>query len=333
VSAHIKAISYYLPEKILTNEELSVIFPQYTPEEIYKRTGVLERHISGDSELPSDMAIHAFDKLISEHGIKPEEIDFLIFCSMIPDRMGPATSSILQEKLQLPKHSGGIDLPMGCSGYVYALALANSLIVAGTATNVLILAGDCTTKTVEESDHTFRFILGDAMSASVISRSPDNQIGAFLFGTDGSGADALIIRGENAKEKVNAELKHDSSLNKTMPFGKFYMDGTGVLSLTLKNIPPMINEMLVKEGLSIDDIDMFVFHQAGSFMLEKLRKKLEIPTEKFFSNNETKGNTSSATIPIALYDALKAGSIKKGSKVLLAGYGIGFSWGCTIVTI
>ncbi|HXP53238.1 MAG TPA: 3-oxoacyl-ACP synthase, partial [Bacteroidia bacterium] len=133
MGAFIKAISYYLPEKILTNEELSRIFPQYTPDEIYKRTGIRERHIAGDGELPSDMVIPAFNKLVNEHGIKPEEIDFLIFCSMIPDRMGPATASILQEKLNLPKHSGGIDLPMGCSGYIYALAVANSLIVAGTA--------------------------------------------------------------------------------------------------------------------------------------------------------------------------------------------------------
>ena len=324
LGATIKAISYYLPEKILGNDDLSKIFPEYSAEEVYRRSGVLERHISAEGELPSDMAVKAAEKLFAEKKIDKKSIDFLIFCSMLLDRQAPTTACLLQERLGLQKNIGAIDMPMGCSGYIYALCLAKSLIGSGVAKNVLILAGDCTTKTIRTDDHALRLLFGDGMTASVISNSTKENIGSFVLGSDGSGESSLVIKGNNAREKNGDSV---------MPYGKLYMHGLDVLSFTLKTVPKMVNELLEKEHLSMNDIDMFIFHQPGGFVLEKLRRKMNIPEEKFFVNIQNRGNTVSATIPIAICDALEAGKIKKGNRILLAGFGIGLSWGATTMIV
>jgi 3-oxoacyl-[acyl-carrier-protein] synthase-3 len=333
VGTSIKAISYYLPEKVLGNEELSKVFPEYSADEVYRRSGVIERHISAENELPSDMAVKAAEKLFTEQDIDKKNIDFLIFCSMLLDRQAPTTACLLQERLGLSKNIGAIDMPMGCSGYIYGLCIAKSLIHSGVAKNVLILAGDCTTKTIQPDDHALRFLFGDGMTASLISHSNEENIGSFVLGSDGSGESSLVIQGANARENSNPEWLKQNPDAAGMPYGKLFMHGLDVLSFTLKTVPTMINDLLVKERLAMEDIDMFVFHQPGGFVLEKLKRKMNIPDEKFFVNIQNRGNTVSATIPIAVCDALNEKRIKKGSRILLAGFGIGLSWGCTIVTL
>jgi 3-oxoacyl-[acyl-carrier-protein] synthase III len=335
VGASIKALSYYLPEKILTNEELSHIFPAYTPEEIFKRTGIKERHIAADDEIPSDSAVIAAEKFFAEHTFcKKEDIDFLIFTTEMVDRPAPATACILQNKIGLSTALGAIDIPLGCSGFVYGLLMANSLINSKAAKNVLFLTGDAATKSIHPKDHELRMIFGDAMAVTLISESANNGISSFVVGTDGSGAPNLIIRGGCLAEKSTKDWVDKYPDAGEMPYGMMLtMEGTEILNFSLKRVPPMIKELLEKESMTMDDIDLFIFHQASGFMLEVLRKKLKIPKEKFFTNIEYIGNTVAATIPLALYDAMKEGKAKKGDKVLIAGFGIGYSWGATILTI
>lgn len=334
MGASIKAISYYLPEKILTNEELSVVFPEYTPEEIFRRTGIKERRIAADNEIPSDSAVMATEKFFTEHPhYKKEDIDFLIFTTEMVDRRGPATACVLQHKIGLPTTAGAIDIPMGCSGFVYGLLVANSLIAGKAAKNILFLTGDAATKVIHPMDHELRMIFGDAMAVTLISESEHNGIGSFVMGTDGSGAPNLIVEGCCGAEKPTREWLDKYNDAGGMPYGMLSMKGTEILNFSLKKVPSMVREILEKEKLTIEDINLFIFHQASGFILEVLRRKMKIPKEKFFTNIEYIGNTVAATIPLALYDAMKAGRAKKGDKVLLAGFGIGYSWGTTILTI
>lgn len=333
MGASIKAISYYLPERILGNEELSKVFPEYSPEEIFRRSGVTERHISADGELPSDMAVKAAEKLFIEHNIDRKGIDFLIFCTTLVDRQAPATACLLQNRLGLSTHIGAIDAPMGCSGYIYALCLAKSIIYGGIAKNVLVLAGDCTTKTIHPKDHALRLLFGDAMTATLVQHSDKENIGSFVLGCDGAGINSLVIKECNARENASLTWQEENKDADGMPYGRLYMDGMEVLSFTLKTVPEMVKEVLEKEKLTLDDIDMFIFHQPGGFVLEKLRRKMKIPEEKFFVNIQNRGNTVSATVPVAIYDAMQTGRIKKGSRLLLAGFGIGLSWGATVVIL
>ncbi len=333
MNAHIKAVSYYLPEKVLTNDELSAMYPQFTPTEIQKRSGVIERHISAEGELPSDMAVHAAEILFKEHTIDKQDIDFLLFCTTLLDRQSPATANLLQHRIGLNKTIGALDIPMGCSGYIYGLLVAKSLIASGAAKNVLLLAGDGTTKTIHPSDHELKVLFGDAMSATLITESDSEGISSFVLGSDGGGASDLIISGCNYWEIASREWLDQYKENGGMPYGRLYMDGMGVLGFTLKNVPKMVKELMEKENATLDNIDMFIFHQAGGFILEALKRKIKIPDEKYYVNISHKGNTVSATIPLALYDAMAAGKVKKGNKVLLAGFGIGLSWGATIITV
>jgi 3-oxoacyl-[acyl-carrier-protein] synthase-3 len=334
VGASIKAISYYLPEKVLTNEELSKIFPEYSPDEIFKRTGIRERHIAAADEIPSDSAVIAAEKFFAEHkSCKKEDIDFLIFTTEMVDRRGPATACVLQHKIGLPTSAGAIDIPMGCSGFVYGLLVAQGLIHSKVAKNILFLTGDAATKVIHPADHELRMIFGDAMAATLISESEENGIGSFVVGTDGSGAPNLIVEGCCGAEKPTKEWLDKYADVGGMPYGHLTMNGSEILTFSLKKVPPLVKELLEKEGLTMEDIDVFIFHQASGFMLEVLRRKMKIPKEKFFTNLEFLGNTVAATIPLALYEAMKQGVIKKGNKVLIAGFGIGYSWGATIVTL
>lgn len=334
MGASIKAISYYLPEKVLTNEELSRIFPEYSPEEIFKRTGIKERRIAPHDEIPSDAAIIAAEKFFEEHpSYKKEDIDFLLFTTEMVDRRGPATACVLQYKIGLPTRCGAFDIPMGCSGYIYGLLVAQGLINSKVAKNILFLTGDAATKVIHPADHELRMIFGDAMAATLISETKENGIGNFVVGTDGSGAPNLIVEGCCGAEKPTKEWLDKYADVGGMPYGHLTMNGAEILTFSLKKVPPLVKEVLEKEKLTMDDIDVFIFHQASGFMLEVLRRKMKIPKEKFFTNLEFLGNTVAATIPLALYDAMKQGVIKKGSKVLLAGFGIGYSWGATIVTL
>ena len=332
MNSYIKAISYYLPKKILANKDLCNEFPDLIEEEIFKIAGIKYRHISELDEIGSDVAFFAAENFFSEHEIKKEEIDFLLFCTEGLDYKAPATACILQHRLGLSKKCGTLDIPYGCTGFVYGLSVAKGLIESNQAKNVLLLTSDVPSKVIHPKDKDLRIIFGDGGAATLISSTTENKkIGNFVFGTDGSGYENLIVRKSGSREFMTNDWLEEYKDSNGMKWGKMEMKSSEIFLFALKVVPPMIRELLEKENTGIDDIDLFVFHQANTQMLDIIRKKMRIPEEKFIIDMENQGNTVSATIPIALKNAMNKGLAKKGDKIMLCGFGIGLSWAGTIV--
>lgn len=331
MEAFIKDIAYYLPERVVTNEELVKEFPEWSVEKIAEKVGVNERRVSSENETATDLAIHAAELLFDKGAVKKEEIDFVLFCTQSPDYKLPSSSCIIQDKLSLNTSCGAFDFNLGCSGYEYGLAVAKGLVVSGISKNVLLLTGETYNKYLHPRDKGNKTIFGDGASATVISTDGFASIGEFCLGTDGSGANCLIVKSEGARnpERQN-DVVFDDGGN---PVGSDYlfMDGQEIFVFTLMKVPKMIREVLEKNNLQKEDINLFVFHQANKYMLDHLRKKLKIVEADFFINLSMKGNTVSSTIPIALCDAREKGLLQ--GNVLLAGFGVGFSWGATVLRI
>ncbi|MEI7671681.1 MAG: ketoacyl-ACP synthase III [Deltaproteobacteria bacterium] len=319
--ARIKAMAYTLPEQVLDNHELARQFPEWTAERIEQKLGIGKRHIAGQSECASDLAFFAAEKLLVQNNQKRESVDYLLLCTQSPDYILPTTACILQHKLKLPTTCGALDYNLGCSGYVYGLGLAKGLIETGQARNVLLLTAETYSKHIEESDKNVRTLFGDGAAATWVERIEDATecIGPFVYGTDGSGAADLMIEAGGMR----------------MPAGKgdpyLRMNGPAIVAFTLQTVPTAIQQILEKSGLSLDHVDRIVFHQANAFILEALRKKAGIPSEKFIYALRDFGNTVSSTIPIALVEAESAGNLKPGMRVLLVGFGVGFSWGACLI--
>ncbi len=332
MNSSIRAISYYVPERVLTNRDLCNEFPGLNEEEIFKTSGIRLRHISRPDEIGSDIGFCAAEKLFSENNIRREEIDFLLFCTEGLDYKAPATSCILQERLKLAKTCGALDIPYGCTGFVYGLSVAKGLIESDQAKNILLLTSDVPSKVIHPGDRELRIIFGDGGAATLISSTSDRKgIGKFVFGTDGSGYDKLIVRRSGAREFITHEWLNKFNDADGMKWGKMEMQSDKIFLFAMKVVPPMIRELMEKEKLNLDDIDLFVFHQANVQMLDVLRRKIKIPSEKFVIDMEEVGNTVSASIPIALKDALDKGKIKIGMNIMLCAFGVGLSWAATIV--
>lgn len=326
-------ISYYLPDTILTNEDLAGLYQNWTPEKILEKTGISQRHISGSAETVADMAVTASQKLFSENNIKPEVIEFIILATQTPDYRLPTTACIVQDRLNIKSSAGAVDINLGCSAFIYGLALAKSLLENGTVRNVLLIMSEQYSKHIHDMDKSTRTIFGDGASAVFLEQEDVKKIGKFVFGTDGSGYDKLIIPaggGRNTSSEETGKAYQDDSGN-IRSADNLFMDGAEIFNFTIRSVPAAVKTVLAKNDLVMDDIDLFVFHQANKFMLDYLKKLIKIPSEKLYINMQDIGNTVSATIPIALKRAETDNSLKKGYKVMLVGFGVGFSWGATII--
>ncbi len=329
--AFIKAISYYLPEIRLDNAELSSLFPEWSIDKISSKVGIVSRHIAAEDETAGDLAVKAAESLFAEYGIDRNSIDFILLCTQSPDYFLPTTACLLQDRLQLPQSAGALDFNLGCSGFVYGLALAKGLIAGGTAHNVLLLTAETYSKYIHPSDKGNRSIFGDGAAACLVSESGFAQIGDFVLGTDGSGYDKLIVRNGMARHRAaDGKVVRDESGSERRD-DALYMDGGDIFNFTLKVLPGLEQQVLQKNGLGKEDIDYFVFHQANKFMLETVRKVCHIAPERFYLNMEQVGNTVSSTIPIALKDCMDNGTVFSGMTVLIAGFGVGLSWGGTVL--
>lgn len=340
---YIKKISYYLPTTTLSNEELVEEFPEWTVEKIASKVGVNTRHVVTENETAVDLAIRAGEKLFQENPeINKESVDFVILCTQSPDYILPTSACIIQEKLGLRTDIGAFDFNLGCSGYIYGLAIAKGLIVGGVASNVLLLTAETYTKHLHPKDKGNRTIFGDAATATIVSTEGFAEIGNFSLGADGRGAENLIIKTGGARNpEKKDDLQFDDNGN-PISSDHLYMNGCEIFMFTQKNVPIIVQDTLVKNGLTQEDINLFIFHQANSYMLEFLRKKIKIDKEKFFVNMAEIGNTVSNTIPIALKNALMQGIIpfenrkqktENSFNVLLCGFGVGYSWGGCILKI
>ena len=322
----IKWIEYYLPPLELTNEDLSASFPNWTSQKIKDKTGISLRHIASEDVCASDLAYEAAIKLFKKQLCAKDDIDFLLFCTQTPDYFLPTSACILQDRLGLSTQCGALDFNLGCSGYVYGLGLAKGLIESGQATNVLLLTADTYTKLLNPEDVSTRTIFGDGASATLIGRcdTPDlhtNYISKPTFGTDGSGVNNLIVKGGGMRGRDNSS-QQDKFL---------YMNGPEIFLFTLKNVPSLVEQILAREKMSMDDIDFFIFHQANKYILDHLREKIDIPEDKFYVALEKFGNTVSSSIPIALRSAFDEKKITGKETVLLIGFGVGYSWAGVIV--
>lgn len=331
MNSEINKIYYYLPEKIITNKDLEADFPEWDSEKIENKIGIKERHIADETETALDLGYKAALGLINE--IDKSKIDFLLFCTQSPDYFLPTSACILQEKLGLNKDIGALDYNLGCSGFVYGLALAKGLIHAEIVSNVLLVTSETYNKHIHKKDKSNRTIFGDGAAATLISKSDKEKIFKFDLGTDGNGKNNLIVQNGGIRNRKLITTEKMDNAGNIYSDDNLFMNGPEIFNFTIEMIPKTINNCLIKNKITLEEIDFVIFHQANKYMLEHLRRKLRIPSEKFYINLEKTGNTVSATIPIALKDCLDKGLIKKGSKVLLSGFGVGYSWASTIIEI
>lgn len=329
--AKIKALAYYLPERIVTNEELVKEFPEWSVDKVAQKVGVDSRHLAAENETAGDMAEKAARKLFEEYNIDPKEIDFLLLCTQSPDYFLPSTSCILQHRLGIPTSAGAFDYDLGCSGCIYGMAVAKGLIAAGVAKNVLLLTAETYNKYLHPSDKSNRSIFGDGAAACLISTDGFAEIGEFSLGTDGSGAENLIVKTGAARQKSRTGKYVEDDEGHMWYDDYLYMNGGAIFNFTLDAVPAMMTEILEKNKIVNDQIDYYVFHQANKFMLNTIRKVCGLPKDKFYVNLAGTGNTVSSTILIGLKDCLENQTIKTGQKVMITGFGVGLSWGGTIL--
>lgn len=335
-NARISAIATHVPEAILSNEDLSAEFPSWPSQKIFDKTGIKERRIAGPDETALDLGCIAAEKLFEKNNISKSDVDFLLFCTQSPDYILPTSACIMQDRLGLSKSIGALDFNLGCSGFVYGLSLAAGLIASGAATRVLLVTADTYSKFINPRDKSVRTLFGDGAAATLIEAIPDEgqSIGPFVFGTDGAGADRLMVKAGGVRVPTCAATsveKLDDAGNLRSE-NNIFMDGGAVLSFTLREVPQVLLKLLDKSGLSADDFDYFVLHQANKFMLDSLQKKMKLPASKVPRHFEDFGNTVSSTIPFVLEHLMAEEKLPSGTRIMVIGFGVGLSWAAGSVT-
>lgn len=329
--AYIKAISYYLPEQIVTNEDLLKDFPEWSVDKVAAKVGVNSRHIAKKDETACDLAEKAALKMFEEYNVNPKTIDFLLLCTQSPDYFLPSTACILQHRLGIPTSAGAFDYNLGCSGCIYGMAVAKGLIASGVAENILLITSETYNKYLHPSDKSNRSIFGDGAAACLISTEGFAEIGDFILGTDGSGAEHLIVKTGAARQKEATGKENMDDDGHIRRDDYLYMDGSAIFNFTLEAVPMMMSDILRKNGIEKDNIDYYLFHQANKFMLNTIRKVCVLPKDKFYVNISETGNTVSSTVLIGLKQCMDNGIIHSGMKVMITGFGVGLSWGGTIL--
>ena len=330
MASFIKAISYILPDTIVTNQDLVEEFPEWSVDKIAKKVGVVSRHVVAEEQCASDLAEQAARKLFLENDIDKNCIDFVLLCTQSPDYFLPTTACLLQDRLGLGTHCGALDFNLGCSGFVYGLAMAKGLIESDAAKNVLLVTAETYSKHMHNRDKGNRTIFGDAAAATLVSTRGFAEIGSFDLGTDGSGCSNLIVKsGAMRHQDRFDDIAFDKSGN-PVSSDHLYMNGSEIFNFTLETVPDLVENVLRKNRLGKESVDLYVFHQANKYMLDCLFDLMEIEEEKAFVYMAEVGNTVSSTIPIALCEAKKEQRLS--GNVLIAGFGVGYSWGGCVLT-
>lgn len=332
MEAMLTAIEYYLPDDVLTNEDLASRFSDWSSRKIEKKVGIRQRHIARADQTSLDLGVQAATLLFERHNIRPSEINFLLFCTQSPDYFLPTTACLAQERLSLPTDCGALDFNLGCSGFVYGLSMAKALVESGQVRNVLLITAETYSKFISPDDRSNLTIFGDGASASLVVGTEESHthsqpgIGPFIMGTDGRGAENLIVRAGGMRHPINIM---DSQISNETP--DLYMNGPEIFNFTIQSVPTAVADLLEKSGKAFEEIDLFVFHQANKYMLEYLRDKIGISKDKFVLSMLETGNTVSSTIPIALRNAANQGQLQPGMTVMLVGFGVGYSWAACLV--
>lgn len=320
MGAAITAIEYYLPKTCVTNAALATRFSDSNEKSLFRQSGVKQRYVAAADEAPSDMAAEAAKRLFASGRVKASEIDALIFCSHIPDQRSPLTSILIHQRLEMSENCLCLDVPGGCTGFTNALILAKSMIESEGFSHVLLLTAEAATWTIYEQVPDLSAIFGDGGAATLVSQSDNRDIGKACYGTEASGASSLYVEGGGARYPAHPT-----------PFGELRMNGYEVLRLALRFVPLLVEDILKANALTRACIDLYVFHQASGFMLTALQRKCRIEDQKFWMALEDVGNTVSSSIPIALAKGVEQGKLLPGMKVMLVGFGVGFSWSGTVI--
>ena len=323
--AEIGPIAIHFPERRETNSDLHGLHPEWNMPEIAGKTGIHCRYIAAPGETASDLAVKAAENLFAEQSLDRESIDFLLMCTQTPDYPLPTTACLLQQRLGLRVSCGALDFNLGCSGFVYGLALAEGLIRSGAAKRILLITAETYTKYIDADDRSLRTIFSDAAAATLIQTSEIPSLIAFQFGTDGSGGDTLMVGDGGARSSDQAIKPRNRKRWKS----RLYMDGPSLMNFTVVAVPKLIDEILELAKLTPADIDIYLLHQATSKMLELLRTRLNLNSRQLPIRLEHNGNTVSSTLPILINDLRHEGHLRPNTHNLLIGFGVGWSWaGC-----
>jgi 3-oxoacyl-[acyl-carrier-protein] synthase-3 len=323
--AAIGPIATHFPDRIETNDELKAAFPDWDLEAIATKTGIQKRHIAASNECSSDLGVEAARKLFHLNEIDPQTIDFLLFCTQTPDYSLPTTACLMQDRLGLRTNIGAMDFNLGCSGFVYGLAVADGLIRSATAGRVLLITAETYSKLIHPTDRSLRTIFGDAAVATLIEPHSEPSMWGCQYGTDGSGADTLLAHGGGFRAPCDSiKPRH----RKRWP-SDLYMDGPSLMSFTIGKIPETVDAILERAQMTRDQIDFYLFHQATFKLLDQLRVALAVDEKRLPIRIEDIGNTVSCTLPILISQMRASGELQKRHKNLLIGFGVGWSWaGC-----
>jgi len=334
MNAQIRDIDICLPEQILANDDLQCDYPDWSLDEVAKRSGVQSRHIAGTEETALDLGYRSCRGLLSRNPELIECIDTLIFCTQSADYIMPPNACVLHKRLEMPSNVMAFDLNMACSGFVYAMSIAHGMIRSSVSKNVLLVSADTYSKYIHPRDRSARVLFGDAAAATWVTADESGRgIQDVNCCTDGSLYDKFIIPAggcRTPKSKETGREKTDDNGN-VRTDEHIHMAGRDILAFVSAVIPRHVTAFLHRNDLKVKDMDMFVFHQASSMVLDILTRLLKIDKSRVYRNLENIGNTVSASIPIALFEATKSGRVSRGQKVLLCGFGVGLSWGSVLL--
>ena len=315
----IRGVGAYLPKRVMTNDELSARLDT-SDDWITARTGIRQRHIAADGELTSDLGLAAARQALVRSGIDPVDIDLIIVATATPDRTFPATAVKIQSQLRIRK-GVAFDLQAVCSGFIFALATADNFLRTGQFKRALVIGSETFSRILDWEDRTTCVLFGDGAGAIVLEAQP-------LSGTlDDRGLLATRIRSDGRYEEL---LYVDGGPSSTQTVGNLRMNGREVFRHAIQKISGIIDETLVTTGLGADEIDLFVPHQANRRILDGIAKKLGVSSDKIVVTLDKHGNTSAASIPLALNQALADGRLKEGHLVLMEAMGGGFTWGAAL---
>mgnify|MGYP000080452858 FL=1 len=322
-SAGILGTGHYAPEKLLTNFDLEKMVDT-TDEWIRTRTGIETRHIASSEENTSDLCVKAAEKALEMANLSADDIDFVVVATASPDYIVPSTACLVQNKMGMKK-AGAMDISAGCSGYIYALATAAGMVKGGICKHVLIVGAEILSRLVNWKDRSTCILFGDGAGAAVVGPAEEGfGLISSDLGSDGSLGDILCIPAGGVAERVTHEAIDDGHIY-------VHMDGTDVFKAAVRHMEATTAKALEKAGLTKDDIRLFIAHQANERIIHSLAKKMDLPAEKVYVNVNRYGNTSAASVGIALDEAVRGGNIKHGDIVVLTGFGAGLTWGCDVI--
>lgn len=334
MSCKITAVSYTLPRGRLTHAELCERFGRDVMDKVASISGIYTRRTATAAECASDFAVAAAERILGDADRR--EIDALFFATQTPDYTLPTTACIIQQRLGLRRDIAAFDINLGCTQFVYALSTAKAYVESGLAKKVLVLCGDTPTRLINPKDKSAVALFSDAGSACIVEKNDDSaatQIADFVFGVDGRGYADLICPASAMRHPPRPEdfAETDDGSGNIRRNVDLFVNGFKIFAFAFKIVPQTVEKILQKNGMKKGDIDLFVFHQAGKKIVESAAQRLDLDSEKVWLDVRDKGNCGGSSIPIAIADAIAAGRIKTGMKVLVCAFGVGLSWGAAIL--